>query len=180
MSVKLETSVIFSNGTDTTEIYVKDILSAQITVGAPTVVNVGLSTALNSYAYTAVDAGSALKIVQQISNARNGITAGRVAIIDLPSALVFTDVSPSAWPVNDGNYSGYITGSGFYGAGINAVQLDDGAGDLFNIPAPPISGDISIYLSTFGSFTATGVYTVYYSLDSGVTRTTTGLTITVS
>jgi hypothetical protein len=131
MSVKLESSVIFSNGTDTTEIFVKDIISMYIAVATPSIIVIGLATAVNylsstGYAYTAVNAASALRIVQQISDVRNGLQTGRVPIVDVAPTLIITNISPTNFDPTTDTLT--VTGVGFYPNTIGKLRIEDAPG----------------------------------------------------
>jgi len=172
MSVKLEPSVIFSNGTDTTEIHVADIVSMQIAVGAPKVVNIGLSTALNSYAHTAVDAGSALRIVQQISDVRNGVLlAGRSDIVDVATTYTIDSIYPTYFDLTKDVVT--ITGSGFLPGIIGKLYIEDITGGTdsngYNMICTYVMP--GVMTASFGSlgdtFNTPGAELIYYQDSLG-------------
>jgi hypothetical protein len=93
--------------------------------------------------------------------------------------LEFDSVNPSL--VTAGfPYSGTLTGYGFYTlpGGLLVIQANDASGHT-NAMAAGVDFDYEISFSAgAGAFLPAGIYTVYYSTNSGTTLKTTGLKIT--
>ena len=133
--------------------------------------------------YDAADFGSAQRIIQQINNAMQSGAGASVLIVDIPTALTWTSLTPNTVSVNSQYTTIEVAGSGFSNANITQLQFQDTSTppnivqvQLFNLDS---NTSISIEnLLTF--FTVAGTYTLYYSTDYGATWNTTGLNMTAS
>jgi hypothetical protein len=94
-------------------------------------------------------------------------------------SFTWTSLTPNTYSISGGvNYDGTIAGLGFAGAPLS-FHFDDGGGHVlpfvpYSTSNTAISGNIPLGVAVAGSFT------LYYSLDTGSTWTTTGLTLTIS
>lgn len=103
-------------------------------------------------------------------------TASAITIMDV-SSLTFVSVSPNTFASSDVPIA-TVTGTGFMASNINLWILDNG---VTGITAAVTSvTDTTIGIQGSDPFIDVGTFTLYYSTDAGVTRTTTGLTVTVS
>ena len=93
----------------------------------------------------------------------------------------WTSVNPTTASVGGLGAFFYLIGFGFATLGITNLKFDDGAGNVNAWHAFHVDADTQIAgsSSTTVPFVAT-TYTVYYSIDSGSTWVSTGLTMTAS
>jgi len=174
--------VLFPDGT---QIFVNSISSLQVLLTAPTMVNVGLGSALNTYHYTAQSAASAQNILAQINDLMNGaISVPVLSITDPPppGTSNFTCVTPNTTAVA-AVYNGIIAGIGLLSLNITNIMADDGAGHIFQFDPAFGTTDTTINLfldSTPGyeAFQPAGIYALSYSSDYGATWVAMGLSIT--
>jgi len=101
-----------------------------------------------------------------------------VALVTLTGAPALTFTSIVGGPLVGGTFpaGAFINGTGFALAGIDALKADDGLGNVTLMPFTYINdGLLSISIATVFFFPTT--FTIYYSINGGVTWTTTGLTL---
>lgn len=178
MSVPINpnTAVVFPDGQ---QFFVANISSLQASSAN---VIVGVGTVVNAYTFAATDAPTAKSIVNQINQAKIGLLSGAV-ILSNGAGLTWASVTPTTATLAVTNVWD-VQGTGFSTAGINNFKADDGSGDALGASGYFfLNSDTDATLGgqdgEFRFFVA-GVYTLYYSTDSGTTWISTGLTITAS
>jgi len=98
-------------------------------------------------------------------------------IVDHSSTLTFASVTPSTGTAG-AVWTGDIAGTGFLQLGFVSIKAENGTVWAATINS---TTDTDINLTFDGvPLTPAAIYTLYYSLDSGATWITTGLTITTS
>lgn len=121
--MNLQSSILFPDGT---QLFTKFISSVQVDTSVPKVVNVGVGGVLNAFAFTAVDAGAAWLIMQQINDAINGVISGEVVLNNNPSSYVITSISPVSFDITSDTLT--IRGTGFTGAANTKLWIEDWPG----------------------------------------------------
>lgn len=133
-----------------------------------------------TYTYVAGSVDEANHVIEKIDEILNtGVSSG---IIEIGvTSLTFTSFSLTFGTVLQFGTEWELLGTGFLIAGITDFKFDDGGGNvcpsLFSVDSDTtITGAIDGNpLGGSGPFPS-GTYTLYYSIDSGSTWTTTGLT----
>lgn len=95
---------------------------------------------------------------------------------DLRTALTWASLTPGTASVGVAT-DFVVAGTGFMTAPVPLVQLDDGAGHVYQ---PVFSSLTDSAMAWSLSLLTAGTYTLYYSLDAGATWTSTLLTVTAS
>jgi hypothetical protein len=107
------------------------------------------------------------------------VADGTLFILNLVDAgpVVWTSITPNAGDTTTFYYF-TIAGTGFTASNVNQFKFDDGVTPIYE--GLTIDSNIQITTSNASSFFSVGVYTLYFSTDSGVNWTTTGLTVTIT
>ncbi len=128
--------------------------------------------------YACLNSTGAAGMVTQTDTGLAAVAAGTNSntVLSDTGAFVWTSLTLNTYTISGVSYDGTIAGSGFNGASLT-FQFNDGSGHLSSF-VPYASNNTSI--AGHATFTITGTYTLYYSLDAGLTWTTTALTLTVS
>ncbi len=118
------------------------------------------------------DALNTSLVLSQINRFTNGITCNCVGTLTWVSVVPNTDVVNATG-------SCIITGTGFLGAGFNEITFYDGA--TYYSAAFFIDTDTQITIERLTDFSSNiGTYTIYYSTNGGITRTSTALTFEIT
>lgn len=102
---------------------------------------------------------------------------------DVSLALVWTSLTPNTASLADKSYSGLIVGSGFtpITAGLQPLASSDAV--TFYPMYVVVNDDTTMGVSFYDGSTPmppAATYTIYYTNDGGATKTTTGLTLTIT
>jgi len=109
-----------------------------------------------------------------------GNAALYIAVLTDAGVTTWVSVTPN-FAAQDASIDFIISGTLFLGSNVNSMKGDNGNPGEETFYTPTILDDSTMSLAGWAvAFQYTGVYTIYFSTDSGVTYTTTGLTITVT
>jgi hypothetical protein len=103
--------------------------------------------------------------------------------VTVNAGTVWTSITPSNLTGNVNNPEFTIAGSGFSGSGINAIKLSQGilSGEwLTTMTTMAVATDTSIVLNADIFYMFPSTYQLYYSCNSGMTWTNTGLSVTAT
>lgn len=161
---------IFSD--DVTSLFI----SSNDIVNGPWTVNIG---GADPATYDAIDFGSAQRIIQQINNAMQSGTGSPVLIIEIPTTLTWTSLTPNTFQAGTTGLFYTVAGTGFLASGVNDLKLSN---ESNSYPSNAfITDDGTMTDDSALDYTLVdGNYTLYYSTDQGVTWNTTGLTAVIS
>jgi hypothetical protein len=155
-------------------------------------------TLTNSYQYSAMfisptlmqisyfqTNGSPVSVAALIYVDVNGLVSNPITVATgAGTGLTWVSVAPSAVSNLGPPTSPVVTGTGFVSAGITNISMlipPPGTSNFNNMPFTVVN-DTTINISSAQLTTASppGVWTIYYSIDGGMTFTGTGLTVTAS
>ena len=129
--------------------------------------------------YDAADFGSAQRIIQQINNAMQSGAGTSVLIVDIPTTLTWTSLTPNTFAAGTTGPFYTVAGTGFLASGVSDLKLSNESNSYESNAF--ITDDGTMTDDSASDYTlVAGNYTLYYSTDQGVTWNTTGLTAVIS